>query len=357
MFYSQILSPVLSSIKNFSSRNAFCIDEEFYTYEQFGQCISKVRKALSLAEYNNPKVGLVVNDDLETYASIFALWLEGDSYVPLHPNWPLERCLDICEQVELDLILDSSKETRYKDFKVIPTATLEYVQDSLVPKPNVSDDDLAYILFTSGSTGKPKGVQLSRKNLASFVQAFFEHYSINDGMYVRMIHITTTTKNYFDLNTASYPTYDAAIRDILNCFFVSGEKIINDMLENFGGKSDFEDFTSFSGTKYYSVDDSSIYISYDESNNNQIVEADDEINYYNIPTDTVYSYVYNQQEYFVNGRCSLLTADMTMSYQLNGENWQRKFSRNQIFDSEVKIEKVQNPKDNGYKLVDTMYDL
>ena len=180
MFYSQILSPVLSSIKNFSSRNAFCIDEEFYTYEQFGQCISKVRKALSLAEYNNPKVGLVVNDDLETYASIFALWLEGDSYVPLHPNWPLERCLDICEQVELDLILDSSKETRYKDIKVIPTSTLEYVQDSLVPKPNVSDDDLAYILFTSGSTGKPKGVQLSRKNLASFVQAFFEQYSIND---------------------------------------------------------------------------------------------------------------------------------------------------------------------------------
>lgn len=25
-------------------------------------------------------------DDLETYASIFALWLEGKCYVPLHPN-------------------------------------------------------------------------------------------------------------------------------------------------------------------------------------------------------------------------------------------------------------------------------
>ena len=173
MFYSEILNPIISSIHNFPGRNAFCIDEQFYTYEQFGQTISKIRTAIQSENINNLNVGLVINDDLETYASIFALWLEGHSYVPLHPNWPLERCLDICEQVELKLILDSSEETRYDKSIVLNTSALEYVLDNLEPKQNINDDDLAYILFTSGSTGKPKGVPISRGNLSSFMEAFW----------------------------------------------------------------------------------------------------------------------------------------------------------------------------------------
>ena len=119
MFYREILTPIFHSIEQFPSRNAFCIDERTYTYAQFGQCVSKVRSQLTKTNYSNTKVGLAINDDLETYASIIALWLEGDCYVPLHPNWPLERCLDICEQVELDLVLDSSEMTRYENVQVI----------------------------------------------------------------------------------------------------------------------------------------------------------------------------------------------------------------------------------------------
>lgn len=174
MFYSEIINPILSSIKNFPERNAFCIDEAFYTYDDLGQCVSKIRAALQQCSYSNQKVGLVINDDLESYASIIALWLEGDCYVPLHPNWPLERCQDICEQVELDLILDSSEETRYTGILVLNTNKLEYTVDCLEPKQGVSDEELAYILFTSGSTGKPKGVMLMRKNVAAFMDSFWQ---------------------------------------------------------------------------------------------------------------------------------------------------------------------------------------
>ena len=173
MFNSQILDCIRDVIRNCSNNNAFCIAEEYYTYFQFGQCVSKVRTALQGCNYHNSIVGLVINDDLETYASIIALWLEGNSYVPLHPQWPLERCLEICKQVELDLILDSSEVTRYEMVNVIGTMSLTYYQDSLDPKEGISDDELAYILFTSGSTGKPKGVQLTRKNIASFMDSFW----------------------------------------------------------------------------------------------------------------------------------------------------------------------------------------
>ena len=130
--------------------------------------------ALQQCKYQHTKVGLVINDDLETYASIIALWMDGDCYVPLHPNWPLERCLDICEQVELDLVLDSSEKSRYENVQVLNTSTLEYTVDCLEPKQEVSDDELAYILFTSGSTGKPKGVMMMRKNVAAFMDSFWQ---------------------------------------------------------------------------------------------------------------------------------------------------------------------------------------
>lgn len=199
IFNKDIITSILRSIEQFSTRNAFCIGESYYTYAQFGRCVSKIRSQLTKVNFNNTKVGLVINDDLETYASIIALWLECDCYVPLHPGWPLERCQDICEQVELDLILDSSEQTRYEGVQVINTAALEYEQDCLTPKEGVLDEELAYILFTSGSTGKPKGVQLSRKNLASFINAFFDIYPMDEND--RCLQCFDLT---FDLSIMSY---------------------------------------------------------------------------------------------------------------------------------------------------------
>ncbi len=173
-FYSIILNPIVEAIDVFASRNAFFINNEHYTYAQFGQSISKVRTALQRCSYQNTKVGLVINDDLVTYASIVALWLEGNCYVPLHPYWPLERCVDICKQVEFDLVLDSSKNSRYENIKVLNTSELDYTVDCLEPKKSVLDENLAYILFTSGSTGKPKGVMMTRKNVAAFMDSFWK---------------------------------------------------------------------------------------------------------------------------------------------------------------------------------------
>ncbi len=180
MFKEKVLDSILNNVKNNADANAFCIEGKYYTYCQLGQSVSKIKSALDNCHNQNTNVGLVINDDLETYASIIALWLEGYCYVPLHPHWPLERCLDICSQVELDLVLDSSKKSRYENMNILMTKGLEYKHDSFDIKNDVSDDSLAYILFTSGSTGKPKGVQLSRGNLCSFIDAFFDIYPMDN---------------------------------------------------------------------------------------------------------------------------------------------------------------------------------
>ena len=174
MFYNSIIKPVLESIKKFPDRNAFCIDGKFYSYAEFEKQASKIQVAIKENPNVNNNVGLVINDDLETYASILALWLNGHSYVPLHPHWPMERCMEIIDQVEMDLILDSSVNTRYEGMRVINTSGLTNSSPYLVYRKDISNDDLAYILFTSGSTGKPKGVQITRDNIAAFMDSFWE---------------------------------------------------------------------------------------------------------------------------------------------------------------------------------------
>ncbi len=173
MFENYILAPLLSNINSFADRNAFCIDSVFYTYQDFGQNISKIRTSIQQNSSSCKNIGLHVNDDLETYAAIFAIWLEGYAYVPLHPNQPLDRNLEIVSQAHIDLILSSKTDNFAEGLKSTNLSKLEFSELNFIPK-ETSDQDLAYILFTSGSTGKPKGVPITRKNIGGFMKSFWE---------------------------------------------------------------------------------------------------------------------------------------------------------------------------------------
>ena len=170
LFTSTVLKAIDDSIGRFGCRNAFCINGKFYSYSDFRHRVNAVRKAITNSG-NGEAVGLVPNDDLDTYASIVAIWLEGKFYVPLHPSWPIDRCKDIISQVGISLILDSSKESRFEG-KVIDTSLLaDSDEDAWAGISTCDDEKIAYVLFTSGSTGRPKGVPVKRKNLSAFVKA------------------------------------------------------------------------------------------------------------------------------------------------------------------------------------------
>lgn len=174
MFKEQILEPILRNIADYSDNNAFCIDGKFFNYGEFGQQVTKVRSLIQSRDIKNRNVGLVTNNDVITYASIIALWLDGYCYVPLHIKQPIDRCSSIIGQVGIDTILDSSKKTRYDESLVIHTNLDTEISADLSIKEGVSEEDLAYILFTSGSTGLPKGVTLTRNNIGSFMDSFWD---------------------------------------------------------------------------------------------------------------------------------------------------------------------------------------
>jgi D-alanine--poly(phosphoribitol) ligase subunit 1 len=172
MFSEYVLDPFFKLVHESGDLPAFCINEKFYTYREMGEHISSIRSAVRDAGNKSLNVGLVANDDIETYASIFALWAEGCAYVPLHPHQPQDRSMEVISQAGIDLVINSDAVT-FTGVKMIHSQGLER-GDVQMPAKKTPDDALAYILFTSGSTGKPKGVPIMRSNVGAFMKSFFE---------------------------------------------------------------------------------------------------------------------------------------------------------------------------------------
>lgn len=173
MFIPQILSPVLENIQQHGTRQAFCINGRFYSYAVFGQHIAAIRNAIQQHQPAGNRIGLVTNDDIATYASIYAIWMEGLAYVPLHHQQPVDRSREVISQAEVDLVLNSVNSGDFFHSRTVFTSDLEPGAELAAPV-QADETDLAYILFTSGSTGKPKGVPLMRKNLAAFMDSFMK---------------------------------------------------------------------------------------------------------------------------------------------------------------------------------------
>ncbi|WP_109300657.1 AMP-binding protein [Aquimarina sp. AU474] len=167
----EFVKKLQKSIEQHFDHNVLCINNTFYTYNDFAIEISKIRAAISNTIEDSEKlIGLVTNDDLQTYASIIALWLEGKAYVPVNPSSPKERNIQVFGMTETKYVIDSSETTLYDEYTVISSSTLANVEINLVPK-EVSGDQLAYILFTSGTTGLPKGVPITFDNVQGLVNA------------------------------------------------------------------------------------------------------------------------------------------------------------------------------------------
>lgn len=195
-----ILNEFLESFIKNSSRNAFCIDENFYTYKNF---LGRVNAIRNIIEKNIPEtesnVAIIANDDLDTYASIFALWFEGKTYVPLLNYAPEERNVQVVTQAECNYVMASKSFSQKLPATILVTKTEIDVYDCK-PIKNLNPDRNAYILFTSGSTGLPKGVPITLGCITSLIEAVEDAGDDikNDDRVLQMFELT------FDLSVISY---------------------------------------------------------------------------------------------------------------------------------------------------------
>lgn len=202
------LESLYKTFRENSARNFLCDDEEYYTYEQLLERIACIRTYIRANILNEQiTVGLIANTDINTYATIFALWFEGKAYVPLLPTAPVDRNSTIVKEAHLTHVLGSNGFDQELPAKIVKTSELTDTAINEGPRYN-EESRIAYILFTSGTTGLPKGVQITLGNLSSFIQAMIDlgHGITNEDRVLQMFELT------FDFSVVSYvlPSFGGA---------------------------------------------------------------------------------------------------------------------------------------------------
>lgn len=170
------LHKILENFTCYKNHNAFYIGERYYTYVELERATHNI---VSLIRTNiqgrQNAIGVIPNDDLNTYAAILAIWLTGNIMIPLSPKNPSERNFELIRQADINSIISLVESQNYM-FKTENINILVPITGQIIRKDidlnEYRDDDLAYIIFTSGSTGIPKGVPIRMKNLQSFVDGY-----------------------------------------------------------------------------------------------------------------------------------------------------------------------------------------
>ncbi|MDO6470697.1 non-ribosomal peptide synthetase/type I polyketide synthase [Maribacter sp. 1_MG-2023] len=113
--------------------------------------------------------------------SMMGIMKAGAVYVPVDPNYPVERIDYIKEDSNCDFTVDAAAIEEFKN-------TLDNYATEDVKNIELAPNDLIYIIYTSGTTGKPKGVQLEHRNIVSLFVNDEPFYDFNDTDVWTMFH-------------------------------------------------------------------------------------------------------------------------------------------------------------------------
>ena len=149
-------------------------------------------------------VGMCCNRNVDTPALLIGIMKSGAGYVPLDPDYPVDRLAYMVENSEVKHVvahLDQAKLTA--EFKA-PTTFVDRDWDTIAAAGNKQvkaqispESDIAYVIYTSGSTGKPKGVQVQHRAAVNLLWSMIDTpgFTPDD-------RILATTTLSFDISVA-----------------------------------------------------------------------------------------------------------------------------------------------------------
>ncbi|MFC4047491.1 amino acid adenylation domain-containing protein [Dactylosporangium siamense] len=122
-------------------------------------------------------VGLCAERGLDPVVAILAVWRTGGAFLPLDPEYPVERLAFMLTDSRASVVVGSKSalehlpggRTRLIALDSPSTAAaIEAAPEPPAPAPP-HPDQLAYVIYTSGSTGRPKGVAVSHRGVTNLI--------------------------------------------------------------------------------------------------------------------------------------------------------------------------------------------
>lgn len=194
------------SAKQYPDRKAVIYNNNSITYQELNEVSTRLSCVLRNAGVEKgDRIGIYLNKSIEAVSAIFGILKAGAVYVPLDPSAPVRRIASIINDCRIEVLISTPKKIASLE-QILPklapvrraiavggdafqiSGTInnfiswqDVLQAPLFPLPvnEVTERELAYILYTSGSTGTPKGVTISHRATLNFVNWSAECFQVS----------------------------------------------------------------------------------------------------------------------------------------------------------------------------------
>ncbi|WP_161830741.1 non-ribosomal peptide synthetase [Steroidobacter agaridevorans] len=138
-------------------------------------------------------VGICIDRSLEMVVAILGILKAGAAYLPLDPNYPVERLrymvedalprIVLTERNSIIALIESASEIVALD-EIITDAGEEIETETESADSRQTDHSLAYIIYTSGSTGRPKGIAMPHRPVVNLIEWHRRYLPLGEGQRV-----------------------------------------------------------------------------------------------------------------------------------------------------------------------------
>jgi|AGTN01.1.fsa_nt_gi amino acid adenylation domain/amino acid adenylation domain len=154
-----------------------------WTYADLENASARLARRLVAAGAGAERpVVLHLERSFDLIVAMLAALRAGAPYVPLDPDYPAERCVQVMADCAPVAVVG-----RGTDGVASPegAVTIDPSADTPTPETDlpsvVPEESVAYIIYTSGSTGRPKGVAVPHRALANHMRWFLDSFPLAAG--------------------------------------------------------------------------------------------------------------------------------------------------------------------------------
>lgn len=152
------------------------------TYRELNEKANSLARVLKQKGINpDDIVGILSEQSQYMTISILGVLKAGCAYLPLDPEFPVDRTLYMLEDSGAQILLSHGELIHKVLFKgeVIDLDSKNAYDSDTSDLPDVSKEtDLVYVIYTSGTTGKPKGVMIENHSVVNYAGWFINKFDI-----------------------------------------------------------------------------------------------------------------------------------------------------------------------------------
>jgi amino acid adenylation domain-containing protein len=162
---------------------ALVFNDKRYTYKELDERTNIIANEIKQRYDVNPNdiIGIMTNRSELIIIGILGILKAGAAYMPIEPDYPVERIGYMLQDSKAKLLLtesdllclakEASESKKPDPDQITDVLNISNLNNSSDTKPllNITSLNLAYVIYTSGSTGKPKGVMIEHRSLHNLI--------------------------------------------------------------------------------------------------------------------------------------------------------------------------------------------